>query len=100
MDSSRVVTFSQAAALPYASPTAQFKAAEVGLKLTAGFEMVCANRARFGRAEEDGEDGRQGAGKPAIAQTNNQCPSASSANAPAAEPKSPSAEAARNMATA
>lgn len=55
----------QSAAIPQPhSP--QFKAAEVGLKLTAGFEMVCANRARFGRAEEDGEE-RQGAGVAAAA---------------------------------
>lgn len=39
----------------------------MGLKLTAGFEMVCANRARFGRANEDGEDGGQGAGELAAA---------------------------------
>lgn len=39
----------------------------MGLKLTAGFEMVCANRARFGRAEEEGDEERQGAGEPAAA---------------------------------
>ncbi len=39
----------------------------MGLKLTAGFEMVCANRARFGRAEDEEEPLRQGAGEAAAA---------------------------------
>ncbi|KAL4427935.1 hypothetical protein ABPG75_002024 [Micractinium tetrahymenae] len=37
----------------------QYKAAEVGLKLTAGFEMMYGNRARFGRADSDEEEGQQ-----------------------------------------
>ena len=52
--------------LPLLTPPPQYKAAEVGLKLTAGFEMVCANRARFGQADSDGEEQQpQGAGEPA-----------------------------------
>ncbi len=46
---------------PPAPDGLQYKAAEVGLKLTAGFEMMYANRARFGQAgsgeEDDGSGG-------------------------------------------
>ena len=44
------------------SPLLQYKAAEVGLKLTAGFEMMFANRARFGQAEEEGDGEQQQTG--------------------------------------
>lgn len=47
-----------------------FKAAELGLKLTAGFEMMWANRARFGQRQEEqgGEERGQGAAADAAAQ--------------------------------